>query len=127
MWKVVIPVLAGVFAVGLGVMVGGFRDIDVNDAGAKNALNFAIVEHNRRSNDAYLSQVAQVVRVQSQVVSGIKYLITVKMARSTCRKNNANDLCTIHQDPAKALPYECTFTVWSRPWLNDITMLNQQC
>ena len=67
MWKIVFAVLAAVLAVGLGAMAGGFRDIDVNDAGARNALNFAVVQHNRGSNDLYLSQVAEVVRVQSQV------------------------------------------------------------
>lgn len=70
MWKkIVFAAVAAVLAVGLGAMprAGGFRDIDVNDAGARNALNFAVVQHNRGSNDLYLSQVAQVVRVQSQV------------------------------------------------------------
>lgn len=67
MWKMLFPVLAAVFAVGLGAMVGGYQDLDVNDEGAQNALNFAVVEHNRRSNDLFLSQVAEVVKVQRQV------------------------------------------------------------
>lgn len=67
MWKVAFPILAAVFAVGLGGLVGGPQDIDVNDERALNALNYAVVQHNRRSNDLYLSQVAEVVRVQRQV------------------------------------------------------------
>lgn len=67
MWKFVLPVLAALFAVGLGALVGGFQDIDINDERALNALNFAVVQHNRQSNDLYLSQVAEVVRVQRQV------------------------------------------------------------
>ena len=67
MWKLVVPVLAAVFTAGLGALVGGLRDIDVNDEGARNALNFAVVKHNRGTNDLYLSQVAEVVKVQSQV------------------------------------------------------------
>ncbi|KAM6922811.1 cystatin C (amyloid angiopathy and cerebral hemorrhage) [Lycodopsis pacificus] len=128
LWKIVLPVLAAVFAVGSGAsMPGGLGDIDPNSEGVRNALNFAVVQHNRGSNDMFLSQVAEVVKAQSQVVAGMKYVITVRMAKTPCRKDSANDVCAIHQDPAKAQPYLCTFTVWSRPWLNDIRLLNQTC
>uniref|UniRef100_A0A669DBJ0 Cystatin domain-containing protein n=1 Tax=Oreochromis niloticus TaxID=8128 RepID=A0A669DBJ0_ORENI len=64
---VALTVLAAVLAVGYGAMVGGFRDADVNDEGVQNALHFAVVQHNRGSNNMYLSQVAEVIKVQSQV------------------------------------------------------------
>ncbi|XP_051283611.1 cystatin C (amyloid angiopathy and cerebral hemorrhage) [Dicentrarchus labrax] len=127
MWKAVFPVLAAVLAVGLGALVGGFRDADVNDEGVQNALNFAVVEHNKGSNDMYLSQVAQVVKVQTQVVAGTKYVITVKMGKTPCRKDQAEEVCTVHQDPEMARPYQCTFTVWSRPWLSDIRVISEKC
>ncbi|XP_073337480.1 cystatin C (amyloid angiopathy and cerebral hemorrhage) [Pagrus major] len=128
MWKIVFAALAAVFAVGLGAMVGGFRDIDINDAGARDALNFAVVQHNRGSNDLYLSQVSEVVRVQSQVVAGVKYVITVRMGKTPCRKGSAgDDVCAIHEDAAKARPYQCKFTVWSKPWAQEITLVDQKC
>uniref|UniRef100_A0A8C4DDY2 Cystatin C (amyloid angiopathy and cerebral hemorrhage) n=1 Tax=Dicentrarchus labrax TaxID=13489 RepID=A0A8C4DDY2_DICLA len=102
-----------------------FRDADVNDEGVQNALNFAVVEHNKGSNDMYLSQVAQVVKVQTQVVAGTKYVITVKMGKTPCRKDQAEEVCTVHQDPE--MPYQCTFTVWSRPWLSDIRVISEKC
>uniref|UniRef100_A0A3Q3WW58 Cystatin domain-containing protein n=1 Tax=Mola mola TaxID=94237 RepID=A0A3Q3WW58_MOLML len=102
LWKAVLPVLAAVLAVGLGGIVGGFQDIDVNDRGARNMLNFAVVQHNLRSNDAFLSQVAEVVSVRKQVVAGIKYIITARMGKSECRKNNVDQECPISQDPVKA-------------------------
>lgn len=67
MWKVVFPFLAALLAVGAGGLTGGFQDVDVNDEGAQNALNFAVVQYNRGSNDVFLSQVAEVVKVQRQV------------------------------------------------------------
>ncbi|KAI4813303.1 hypothetical protein KUCAC02_024636 [Chaenocephalus aceratus] len=67
MWKIVLPVLAAVVAVGSS-MIGGYITIDVNDEGAQNALNFAVVEHNKQSNNMFLSQVAEVVGVKRQVV-----------------------------------------------------------
>lgn len=65
--KVVLPILAAVFAVSVGGMVGSYQTIDVNNEGAQNALKVAVVEHNRRNNDLYLSQVAEVIEVKRQV------------------------------------------------------------
>uniref|UniRef100_A0A8C7ZAK7 Cystatin domain-containing protein n=1 Tax=Oryzias sinensis TaxID=183150 RepID=A0A8C7ZAK7_9TELE len=127
MWKVVFLFLAATFAVGTGVLVGGVSDGDINDEGAKKALNFAVEHHNRGLNDMYRRQVAEVVKVQKQVVAGIKYIITVKMARTFCRKNGAGEECIIPVDQAKAQPYQCKFSVWSRPWLNEMTVLEEKC
>ncbi|KAK5908277.1 hypothetical protein CgunFtcFv8_016350 [Champsocephalus gunnari] len=126
MWKIVLPVLAAVFAVGSS-MIGGYINIDVNDEGAQNALNFAVVEHNKQTNNMFLSQVAEVVGVKRQLVAGLKYVITVRMGNTPCRKGTANEVCAIHQDPAQALPYQCEFTVLVVPWRNETKMLGQKC
>lgn len=70
MWKVALTILAAALAVGYGAMVGGLTDADINDEDVQNALHFAVVQHNRGSNDLYLSQVAEVIKVQSQVSNG---------------------------------------------------------
>lgn len=68
MWKVVFIVFSSVFAVGVGAqMVGGFSTIDISDEGAQNALNYAVAQHNKLTNDMYLSQVTDVVKVLRQV------------------------------------------------------------
>lgn len=67
MWKLVFPALAAVFTLGSAALIGGPRDIDVNDSGVQNALNFAVVQHNRGTNDMFVSQVAEVIKAQSQV------------------------------------------------------------
>lgn len=69
MWKAIFLVFTAVSAVSSGLLVGGFQDVDPNNEEATAALNFAVVEHNRASNDMYLGQVAQVVKVQRQVSS----------------------------------------------------------
>ncbi|XP_031593531.1 cystatin-like [Oreochromis aureus] len=131
MWKVALTVLAAVLAVGYGAMVGdmvgGLKDADINDKDVQNALNFAIIQYNRDSNDLYISQVVEVIKVQSQVVAGIKYVITVKMVKTPCRKYGVDQVCALHTDQAKFQPYQCTFEVWSRPWLNSIQLLKNEC
>lgn len=70
MWKVALTILAAALAVGYGAMVGGLTDADINDEDVQNALHFAVIQHNRDSNDLYIRQVAEVIKVQSQVSNG---------------------------------------------------------
>lgn len=67
MWKAIFLLFTAVSAVVSGVVPGGFENIDPNDEGARAALNLAVLQHNRASNDMYLSQVAEVVKVERQV------------------------------------------------------------
>ncbi|KAM9727359.1 cystatin C (amyloid angiopathy and cerebral hemorrhage) [Menidia menidia] len=126
-WKVVLPLLSALFAAASSGMPGGLSDANANDEGVRNALNFAVAQHNTRSNDMYRHDVMEVVKAQTQVVAGVKYVITVKMVKTGCRKNSANEQCTSQTSPSKTQPYQCTFTVWSRPWLNDIRLLDTAC
>ncbi|XP_053731702.1 cystatin C (amyloid angiopathy and cerebral hemorrhage) [Synchiropus splendidus] len=119
-----------VFAVAIAATVsipGGISDIDSNDEGFQNAMSFAVARHNNASNDLYLRQVAGVVESKSQVVAGVRYFITVNLAKTNCTKANFAELCTVHNDPVLAAPYQCKFTVWSKPWLNFIKVLDEEC
>ncbi|XP_016524032.1 cystatin-C-like isoform X1 [Poecilia formosa] len=133
MWKIIFVLLSALAAVE-GSLVGGATDIDIHNDGVQNALNFAVVQHNRRNNDMFLRQAAEVVKAQVQVVAGLKYILTVKMVKTSCRKNTFNQVCDVKSPPANAPvnladepPYQCIFTVWSRPWLNDIEMVEEKC
>lgn len=48
-------------------MVGAPSDADINTPAVQDALNFAVGEHNRQSNDAYLNKVVKVIKAQRQV------------------------------------------------------------
>uniref|UniRef100_A0A3B3V9E8 Cystatin-like n=1 Tax=Poecilia latipinna TaxID=48699 RepID=A0A3B3V9E8_9TELE len=123
-WKIAFVLLSALAAVE-GSLVGGATDIDIHNDGVQNALNFAVVQHNRRNNDMFLRQAAEVVKAQVQVVAGLKYILTVKMVKTSCRKNTFNQVCDVKSLPADT--YQCKFTVWSRPWLNDIEMVEEKC
>lgn len=69
MWKAIFLVFAAVSAQSFR-MTGGLEDVELNkDEDARSALDFAVVQHNRRSNDMYLSNWTEVVKVQRQVSS----------------------------------------------------------
>ncbi|CAL1578221.1 unnamed protein product [Knipowitschia caucasica] len=105
-------------------MTGALKDMDVNDTVVQDALTFAVNKHNMGTNDVFRNDVVRVVKAQSQVVAGRKFIITVDMARTNCRKDRTNEVCVA--DPG-AQTYQCTFTVWSRPWLKDIQLTAQTC
>lgn len=65
--KIIVSVLAVILAVASAGLIGGPVDADMNDRGAKDALQFAVAQHNRESNDIYVSQVSEVVKLQKQV------------------------------------------------------------
>ncbi|XP_067242674.1 cystatin-like [Chanodichthys erythropterus] len=125
--KMIVPFLAVILAVASAGMVGGPVDADMSEEGAQSALQFAMAQYNRQSNDAFVTQVAEVIKVQKQVVSGLKYIFTVKVGRTSCRKDGVETLCAIHDDPSVARVTECKIEVWSQPWLKSIKVLKNTC
>ncbi|XP_006268793.1 cystatin [Alligator mississippiensis] len=109
-------------------LLGGLEDANENDEGVQRALQFAMSEYNKASNDKYSSRVARVVRAQKQIVSGVKYILDVELGRTTCTKS-ATDLqsCAFHKEPAMAKHVTCNFVVLSVPWLNQISLLKNNC
>ncbi|NXL61334.1 CYT protein, partial [Chordeiles acutipennis] len=99
-----------------------------NDEGVQRALQFAMVEYNRASNDMYSSRVVRIISAQRQLVSGIKYIIKVEIGRTTCPKPAADlQSCAFHEEPQMAKRNICTFTVYNIPWLNQIKLLGTRC
>ncbi|XP_031660725.1 cystatin [Oncorhynchus kisutch] len=125
-WKIVVPLLAVAFIVASAdVIAGGVMDADMKDQATRDALQFAVAEYNKGTNDLYVWQMATVVKAQKQVVAGMKYIFTVQMARTLCRKGGVEKDCAVHQDPAAT--NQCTFEVWSRPWLGAIQLIKNDC
>lgn len=126
-WKVVAPLLALCLAVASAGLVGAPVDAtaDLNEEGVQDALRFAVAQHNRASNDMFIRQVSKVTSVQKQVVSGMKYIFKVEMARTGCRKGGVEEVCAIELDPSTA--QTCTLSVWSQPWLNSIKLVQNDC
>ncbi|XP_060895401.1 cystatin-like [Labrus mixtus] len=134
MWKLVFLVLGALFSVGVGAggVVGGRDEIDLNqDVEARELLKSAVEEHNKKSNDMYYTMPQEVIMAEKQVVQGVKYFFTVNMGRTQClkvdAKDNGNGLCVVHTDPDEAKPYQCSFTVWVRPWTSTGKQFMQTC
>uniref|UniRef100_A0A671KMP8 Cystatin-like n=1 Tax=Sinocyclocheilus anshuiensis TaxID=1608454 RepID=A0A671KMP8_9TELE len=120
--KMIVSFLAVTLAVASAGMTGAPMDADINEEGVQNALQFAVAQYNRQSNDAFVRQVSEVIKVQKQVVSGLKYIFTVKVGRTNCRKGGVETLCTIHEDPSVAQVRHTVylFTFLEFPLLKEI-------
>ncbi|XP_026509004.1 cystatin-like [Terrapene carolina triunguis] len=109
-------------------LLGGLMDAEENDEGVQRALRFAMSEYNKASNDKYRSRVAEVLQARKQIVSGIKYYLNVKVGRTTCTKSSTDvQDCEFHSTPELAKHITCNFVVYTVPWLNKISLLENKC
>nr|ACH45783.1 putative cystatin variant 2 [Taeniopygia guttata] len=111
-------------------MVGAPQPIEnpENDEGLERALQFAMTAYNRASNDMYSSRVVRVISAQRQIVAGVKYIMEVEIARTTCTKP-ATDIqhCAFHEEPQMAKHTICNFVVLNVPWRNQVELLESKC
>ncbi|KAM9364251.1 cystatin-like [Pholidichthys leucotaenia] len=125
MWKVALPIFAAVLMLGQSVgMPGGKIDRNVDDKDVRRAVNFTVAEYNSENKDNFVQKLVKVVKVESQVVAGIKYFITMKFENTTCLENGVNEVCSAVDGQE---PYQCEFQVWSRPWLNLTEVVKKSC
>ncbi|NXH13289.1 CYT protein, partial [Bucco capensis] len=111
-------------------LLGGPQDIDNadNDEGLQRALRFAMEEYNKASNDMYSSRVVRVISAKRQIVAGLKYVMKVEIARTTCPKPAADlQSCALNEAPQMAQHTICNFVVLSVPWLNKMELLQRRC
>ncbi|KFQ94267.1 Cystatin, partial [Nipponia nippon] len=99
-----------------------------NDEGLQRALQFAMAEYNKASNDMYSSRVVRIISAKKQIVAGIKYIMKVEIGRTTCPKP-ATDLqsCAFHDVPQMAKHAICNFVVYVIPWQNETKLLESRC
>ncbi|NXO43604.1 CYT protein, partial [Locustella ochotensis] len=111
-------------------LVGAVETIDdpENDEGLERALQFAMMAYNRASNDMYSSRVVRIISAKRQIVAGVKYIVEVEIARTTCTKP-ATDIqhCAFHEEPQMAKHTICNFVVLNVPWRNQVELLESKC
>ncbi|XP_039706836.1 cystatin-C-like [Pteropus medius] len=109
-------------------LVGGLEDADVNEEGVQQALNFALSEYNKASNDAFHSRAIRVVRARKQVVAGMNYFLDVEIGRTTCTKSQPNlASCPFHAQPQLRKKALCSFQIYTVPWMGKISMVKSSC
>ncbi|XP_008139370.1 cystatin-C-like [Eptesicus fuscus] len=109
-------------------LVGGLAEADVNEEGVQQALNFALSEYNKASNDAYHSRAMRVVRARKQLVAGLNYFLDVEIGRTTCTKSQPNLAnCPFHEQPNLKKAALCSFQIYTVPWLGKTSLVKSSC
>uniref|UniRef100_A0A670Y2P5 Cystatin n=1 Tax=Pseudonaja textilis TaxID=8673 RepID=A0A670Y2P5_PSETE len=105
-------------------LLGGRENASPEEPGVQAALQFAMNEYNRGSNDMYASRVSEVVEAQKQIVAGVKYFFTVRIGRTVCRKG-ASDLenCAFHDTPKLAQVIHFCMTPGFVPLINSLALI----
>ncbi|XP_005381034.1 PREDICTED: cystatin-C-like isoform X2 [Chinchilla lanigera] len=103
---------------------GGLQDVDINDKGVQQAVDFALREYNNDNKDLNLSRLVQVVRAREQVVGGMNYYLDLEIGRTTCAKEQSTqEECSLSEEPAQL----CSFVVHSRAWEDYMAVISTTC
>ncbi|XP_007954438.1 cystatin-C [Orycteropus afer afer] len=109
-------------------LLGGIVDADATEEGVQRAVDFALSEYNKASNDKFHSRVVQVVRARKQIVSGINYFLDVEIGRTTCTKSQPNlATCPFHDQPHLKKKALCSFQIYTVPWLGKTSLMKSSC
>ncbi|KAG9470342.1 hypothetical protein GDO78_018061 [Eleutherodactylus coqui] len=103
-----------------GTAAPGFpRNVSTNDPEVKKAVRTMVYAFNNMTNDIYLFKELKIQKAMMQVVKGIKYLLTVELAETVCRKNTEYilDDCDFQKGRLKMV-VTCYSEVWKISWLN---------
>uniref|UniRef100_A0A0R3RRT0 Cystatin domain-containing protein n=1 Tax=Elaeophora elaphi TaxID=1147741 RepID=A0A0R3RRT0_9BILA len=69
-----------------GMQLGGITNSNVDEAEIQKVAKKAMVEINAKTNSTNLYKFVKVISARTQVVSGIKYYLTILAAPTTCKK-----------------------------------------
>ncbi|XP_004601851.1 cystatin-like 1 [Sorex araneus] len=106
----------------------GFQEKPMSKENMKPTLSFFIESYNNASNDTYLFQVDKLLRSQIQLTTGVEYLVTVRISRTKCRKDQwKNHTCSIQNKKKLRKSYICDFFIYTVPWMNFYQLWNNTC
>ncbi|KAB1262505.1 Cystatin-like 1 [Camelus dromedarius] len=103
-------------------------------------LAFYMDAYNNKSNDSYLFRVDKLLRSQvqlrgqnyqlfsGQLTTGVEYLVTVRISRTKCKRNDTGTRpCPVQSKNKLKKSFICDFLVYTLPWLNHYQLWNNSC
>ncbi|CAH2324797.1 cathepsin F-like [Pelobates cultripes] len=111
-----------------GIPTGRWSDVYAVEPELKRLVDLAVREYNKASTHKDVYRQLQVTDARKQLVSGVKYDLTVLLGRTLCKKeSNVNlDKCQFdYTNNVKA--QKCNFSILVVPWINETKILHQLC
>nr|XP_032818932.1 cystatin-C-like [Petromyzon marinus] len=106
-------------------MVGGFQKLNRNNAEVQEIVAQAMQKLNDESDSPNWQKADRVVRAKSQIVSGVRYLITVKLRETYCPKSQSPDNCSTYNSVNAGKSLVCELDIWSQPWMDFLRVLKK--
>ncbi|XP_006860818.1 PREDICTED: cystatin-F [Chrysochloris asiatica] len=107
-----------------GVKPGFPKTIKTNDPGVLKAARYTVERFNNRTNDIFLFKESHINRALIQIVKGLKYMLDMEIARTTCKKTRhpSLDNCDFQTNNSLTQTFSCYSEVWVVPWLHKFTV-----
>lgn len=114
-------------------IAGGSQKVPINTDIRMAALNCTSLWNQEQSSSSSFFKIICLKSAQKQIVAGVKYILGVKFAETTCEKAKmpSNGLLTQSNVDACAIKtdgsfYECNLEYWVQSWSNiyKLTMAN---
>ncbi|XP_006902963.1 PREDICTED: cystatin-like 1 [Elephantulus edwardii] len=106
----------------------GFQEKPMSKQNMNATLSFLIQRYNNVSNDTYSFQIEKLLRTQMQLTTGVEYMITVKISRTTCKRQNMkNHSCPLQSKKKLKKSLICDFLIYTVPWMNYYQLWNNSC
>ncbi|XP_078462457.1 cystatin-POGU1-like [Lampetra planeri] len=125
LWLLLLLLCVAVVAVRGERMTGGFQKLSRNNAEVQEIVAQAMQKLNDESDSPTWQKADRVVRAKSQVVSGIRYLITVKLRETNCPKSQSPDDCSTYNSVNAGKSMVCELDIWSQPWMDFLRVLKK--
>ncbi|XP_043273717.1 uncharacterized protein [Venturia canescens] len=97
-------------------LVGGWKNLSSDDPEVKDLGRKVLRQYSKSYGGSNEPLLVSIVDPKAQVVSGMKYQMTVRFGESTCSKGQQGDHCLLKSNS----PLEEYFvTIWSQPWKDN--------
>ncbi|XP_017396954.1 cystatin-like 1 [Cebus imitator] len=105
----------------------GFQEKPMSKKNMNSTLNFFIQSYNNASNDTYSYRVQKLIRSQMQLTTGVEYIVTVKIGRTKCKRNDSGSSSCPLQSKKLRKSLICESLIYTVPWINYFQLWNNSC
>jgi cathepsin F len=103
--------------------LGGWSDADMNSEEIKKMAQFAFEHLDGKSNSLYASRLESIISARTQVVAGVKYDITLRLATLDCKRSEAQDV-----QSCSAVSYQqCSVQIYEQSWTDTLEVESFAC
>nr|XP_003942978.1 cystatin-like 1 [Saimiri boliviensis boliviensis] len=105
----------------------GFQEQPMSKKNMNSTLSFFIQSYNNASNDTYSYRVQKLIRSQMQLTTGVEYIVTVKIGRTKCKRNDTSSASCPLQSRKLRKSLICESLIYTVPWINYFQLWNNSC